>query len=153
MKITNFKYFILYLLFLFSFLRTDAQNTKRFVAIKPVTNAVWLAYKKYDSKAKMYLGARLVKMGKEYLIKGFSAKRYSKFEFLLSPNKKYIVLQTLEAGYFEGEKGKQYHENAFCYIINLKSNSVLEQLQSACGGSWDNNNNWVNNEEVIFTGN
>lgn len=72
-------------------------------------------------------------------------------QFVNSPNGKYSVLERTERGNIDDDEN-QYHENYFCWLVDLKSNHLVEQYQSACGGDWNEQNEWVTSDgKVVFS--
>lgn len=67
--------------------------------------------------------------------------------FICSPNCEYVVLERIERGFIENE----YHENYFCWLVNLRDQKVIEQFQSYCGGEWNKNNQWIDDGKVVFS--
>ncbi len=146
-----------YLLFILIFVCTNAlaQTTKakgELLAITKLSKNIQLGYKNYSKKYKLYYNPRVIKNGKTYSIKGFDSNRGSDLLTFLSPNKKFIVISTIEKGFVGEGKEKFLHENSFCYIVNLNVCKVETQMQSDCGGEWNEQNKWINGSKIIFDG-
>lgn len=80
----------------------------------------------------------------EYEFCGFTGN------FNPSPNGRYIILEKIEQGVVDDGVSKEYHENYFCWLIDLQDKRVISQFQGDCGGEWTENNEWVMGEDVLF---
>ena len=133
------------------------RNSLKFIKILEVSNEFKIAFKEYDSVS-WYCDIYVIKENVSHKVVfdeedldqetcGFS-ETYS-----LSPNGKFIVIERIERGYVEDGKTKNLHENAFCWLINLENFKVIDEFQSACGGEWNDKNEWIYDDEIKFSSN
>lgn len=159
LRINTFKrelfFFLVSIIFTLStfgaFAKTSRSHAK-YVTIVKITGNINIGYKKYDKKFKVYYDPMLLKNGKSFLITGLDKNKACDVPTSLSPNKKYCILPVYEIGYVGSGKDRFLHENSFCYLINIETCKVELQLQSDCGGEWNEKNQWMNNNKIVFDG-
>ena len=131
----------------------------KFVKIINVSDEFKLAFKEYDTVS-WFCDIYVIKKNIPHkIIYGddpkFNDEQFCGFSetYSLSPNGKFIVVERIERGYVEDGKTKILHENAFCWLINLEDFKFIDQFQSACGGEWNEKNEWVYGDEIKFSPN
>ena len=102
----------------------------------------------YDTELGLYYKPRIVdfRSNDTLIIQNFAYENGSELDIRVSPNKKYAVIDNIIKGYVDGEM----YENNQCALIDIDNAILLDTWQSACGGEWDENNNWVNGSEIVF---
>ena len=127
-----------------------AQN-KNVFHLHEITKEYQLGFMSYDREFEMYQKP-ILKKGKNILkINGYDDSNFSDGNVIsISPNNKFIVLDYISKGYVEHNNEKELYENYFCVIIDLIKHKVVAQLQSDCGGEWNNNNQFVSNGKIVF---
>ena len=102
----------------------------------------------YDTELELYYKPRIVdfRNNDTVIIQNFAYENGSELDVRVSPNKKYAVIDNIIKGYVAGEM----YENYQCVLIDIDNAILLDTWQSACGGEWDKNNNWVNGSEIVF---
>lgn len=76
---------------------------------------------------------------------------YSEVFIKLSPNKDYLITDDIIRGYVQtSETDSIFNENYVCALINLNNGKTVTTYQSACGGAWNEKNQWIYGDEIIF---
>jgi hypothetical protein len=84
-------------------------------------------------------------------IKNFEYENGSDLFISVSPDKRYAVVSNIIKGYLHvAENDSILHENYKCELIDLENAVSLVGWQSACGGEWDENSNWIYGGEIQF---
>lgn len=145
---------LIFLLFLSSF--SPRPNTPSFVikvdkTTKIIFTEVQYIKNKNDKVDTFYCAPRIIK-NSDTLSIGYISDFCGFIEdYSISPNKQNIVLHRIESGWVEeidlsGQIDSFWHENYFCYFIDVKNNKVLFQSQTDCDGHWNKHNKWIKNE-------
>jgi hypothetical protein len=150
----HFKIFFTVLVSLFS-ISVKCQQIKKGKLIKiiPLTNRTSIGFKKFSKKQGLFYNPVIIKNGNYYRVKGFDEENGSDIFIKISPDKNYLVLAYIIKGYVEDGNNKVLHENALCVIVNIEKYKVVETLQSACGGEWNEHNQWMYDDKIIFSPN
>ena len=110
-----------------------------------------LGFNGYNKEFSMYQEPFILKSDKKYKIQGYDNSNYSGGQILsISPNKRFIVMDYISKGYVEDGTSKTLYENYLCVIIDVLNRKVVMELQTDCGGKWNNKNRWINDGKVIF---
>ena len=111
-----------------------------------------ILFLRYDEKMELWYDPYILDLNNNDTIKieNYNYENGSIPDIIVSPNAKYFVLDNIIKGYVETEEGKKLHENYKCTIIDLKAANSIIKMQQHCGGEWDNENNWVSGDEIIF---
>ena len=142
------------LLILISSIHCNSQLVNQKLKVKNITiisNEYKLGFLEYNNNFSLYKKPIIIVAKKKYKILGYDNSNFSDGNIIgISPNKKYIVLDYIIKGYANDGINKEMHENYLCVIIDLNQHKVVLQMQSDCGGEWNEQNQWVNNNKIIF---
>ncbi|WP_299253242.1 hypothetical protein [uncultured Cytophaga sp.] len=112
-----------------------------------------IIFLEYNNEFKMWYYPKLIINNDTLQIKDLPIENGSELSIDKSPNGKYFVLDNIIKGYVEDDNGnKILHENYTCVIINVKEAKVEQFLQSECDGVWNERNEWISSDNVIFSG-
>jgi len=126
-------------------------QTKKDLPLISISKCCKLGFTKYNKEFNMYQEPFILKGGKKYKIQGYDKANYSGGQILsISPNKRFIVMDYISKGYVEDGTNKTLYENYLCVIIDVLNKKVVMELQTDCGGKWNNKNRWINDGKVIF---
>jgi hypothetical protein len=101
----------------------------------------------------MWYSPKLIVNSDTLVIKDFPLENGSELSIKKSPNSNFFVLDNIIKGFVTDETGKEIiHENYTCLIIDVKEATVEQSLQSECDGFWNNQNEWISSDRVIFSG-
>jgi len=135
--------------------KKNTENLKKTIkrdTLIPLTNDVKLYFHQFDETQKLWKIPKLIKNDKDTInIKNWDNEWGSELDIRLSPNKRYMVLDAIIKGFLNNNKEELY-ENYTCQLIDIYNSKDLDSFQEYCGGEWNKNNEWISNEEVIFTG-
>lgn len=112
-----------------------------------------LYFGSYHEETKLWYNPYIVKNQKKIKLSiGTDYSGYgSELNYSLSPNSRYLVLDGIIKEYvYENEKDSVLHENYTCSIIDIEKVKSVKQMQEDCGGKWNDKNQWVVGEKVIF---
>jgi len=116
-------------------------------------SADWaMLFLRYDEKMELWYEPYIVDLNNNdtIKIKNYNYENGSIPEIIVSPNVKYFVLDNIIKGYVETEEGEKLYENYTCMIIDVENANSIMTMQEHCGGKWNNENNWVSGDEIIF---
>jgi hypothetical protein len=154
--ISHMQYRVLLLLFSFIIsLNAIAQSSKKqhLPKITSLSHNASIGFQRFSKQWGLFYGPRIIRNEKVYKIKGFDEQNGTDTFLKLSPNKKYVLISYIIKGYIGDGKTKEIHENALCVIIDIRNSEVVEELQSACGGEWNDKNQWIYDNRIIFSPN
>ena len=131
----------------------DGQKTKQQSIVKliSISQEYSLGFKSYNAKWQFYYKPFIIRNGRQVKIIGFDDNNGTDTSVKVSPSKKFIVISSIAKGYVGLGKEKVLHENALCVIVALQKAKVVSQMQSACGGEWNEKNEWIDGGKVIFS--
>lgn len=125
-----FRKFLLIFLLLLSYITYS--QTKKDLPLISISKCCKLGFTRYNKEFNMHQEPFILKGGKKYKIQGYDKANYSGGQILsVSPN-------------------KTLYENYLCVIIDVLNRKVVMELQTDCGGKWNNKNRWINDGKVIF---
>jgi hypothetical protein len=132
--------------------QTETANICQRDTLLKLSETHGIIFRKYDKELKLWYEPRIVDFRSKdtVIIQNFTYENGSELDVRVSPNKNYAVLDNIIKGYMETPSGRELHENYMCVLIDIDNAILLDFWQSACGGEWDKNNNWVNDGEIIF---
>ncbi len=146
------KYF--YTIFIFIFLSTSVSAQKKQAAkyafCQKVDNNYAIVFLKFNKAFNLYSSPRILWQKKLIKIKDFDEDNFSGVHLDIAPNKKYIVMDNIIKGYVQTEKDSTLHENYTCVIVDIKKAKVIMSMQTDCGGNWNKNNEWKNENKLLF---
>lgn len=149
---------ILYAFTLFFILLSscNSQTNKESIKVKNTTNideTYKLGFIDFDKDAGLYRRPIIIVNNNRYSIDGYDIYNYSDGNIIsISPNHKFIILDYIIRDYVSKDNQKILHENYLCVIVSLEKHKVVLQMQSDCGGEWNDKNQWTNNDKIIFDG-
>ena len=116
-------------------------------------SADWaILFRFYCGEMKLWYAPYIVNLNKKDTIKieGYVYENGSEPDIIVSPNKKYFVLDNIIKGYVEMEDDRILHENYFCAIIDIEKAKMVWRAQSDCSGEWNNEDNWISFDKIVF---
>ena len=116
-------------------------------------SADWaILFLRYDERMKLWYEPYIVDLNKKdtIRIKNYNDENGSELDIRVSPNKRYAVMDNIIKGYVETENGEELHENYTCTIIDIINANSVMTMQEDCGGEWNNENQWIIGDEIIF---
>jgi hypothetical protein len=116
----------------------------------------------YNEKLELWYNPRIVNLNKKdtMTIKEYPYESGSELFIEVSPNFKFFVLDYVNKWEMTDEEKRELelengvilgYDRQFCLIIDIKNANSVWQMQSDCGGKWDNESNWISGDEIIFT--
>jgi len=110
-----------------------------------------LVFTQFNKEFRLWYSPKLVVNTDTLLIEGLANENGSELSISKSPNGNFFVMDNIIKGYVEDGNGEKIlHENFTCIIVNVKEAKVIQNLQSECDGSWNNQNEWVSADNIVF---
>ena len=100
----------------------------------------------------LFSNPRIVHKNEIMEIEDFDENNFTGKQIKIAMNKKYLVMDYITKGYVYTEKDSILHENYSCIILDIKKAKIVMQLQSDCSGEWNENNDFISDDKIIFTG-
>jgi hypothetical protein len=141
----------LFMVLIFAPLLMLAQAKPKATVLKKINAQYCIYLAKFNKKYNLYTQPKIVFKKKHHSIKGFDKNNFCGTDIKISPNKKFIVLEHISKGLVYDGKKNNLVETYHCVVINVAQYKVVKHLQSECGGEWNEQNEWVNNGETIFS--
>lgn len=127
------------------------KGQKSYVFAKKLTNKYTLIFERFDPVNKLYANPVLLIKNKRINIKDFDKNNFTDTAVIISPNHQFLVMDYIVKGYVYSASGdSSFVENYHCVIVAISKAKIVMHLQSDCGGKWDAQNHWVNDDKIIF---
>lgn len=128
----------------------------KMVKIIDITPNCKLGFSRYDKNTDLYYQPYLIKNGETLPIKNYPIDNGCNSGYIdlkVSPNKKHFIIENIIKGYSNDGEGEKLHENYLCSIVNIEGDSIaLGSLQDRCDGEWNNKNQFVFENKIVFDG-
>lgn len=145
------------LLFIIFIIAISCSEQKKFVKTVVITSNCNLGFLKYDKEMDLYYLPYLIKNGKSLPIKNYNHDNgcdLGSMNSSVSSNGKYFIIGNIIKGYVDDGIKKRLHENYLCSIVDIEGDSiVVGSLQERCSGTWNNKNQFIFENEIVFEGN
>ncbi|KAF2509088.1 hypothetical protein [Flavobacterium foetidum] len=128
-------------------------QTKPDKVVFPISTEYKMILKKSSAETSLCQNPIILFRNKEHAISGFDLNNYTSASIKIAPNKLFVVMDYITKGYIQKEADSVHYENYHCVIVDIKKYKVVHQMQSDCGGKWNKQNQWVNNNILLFDGN
>lgn len=110
-----------------------------------------LLFTQFNKEINLWYSPKLIVNNDTLLISGISNENGSELSINKSPNGNLFIMDNIIKGYVENDNGEKIlHENFTCLIVNVKEAKVELSLQSECDGSWNSQNEWISNGNIVF---
>lgn len=131
----------------------SAQPGRKPVYTVRISGNYRLVFLEKNPKTHLYSHPRLLLDGRMKKIKGYSEFNFADEKVQVSANKRYLVMDHIIQGYVHDGTDSTWHENYTCVIVDTRKQQVVHTMQSDCSGEWNNKNQWISADKVIFDGN
>ncbi|MFT6923956.1 MAG: hypothetical protein ACJA1C_002976 [Crocinitomicaceae bacterium] len=129
---------------------TSNESQKDFLKIEEINERYSVGYKSYDEEFDAYSEMWIISVDDTLWVEGGIEANSCGIESV-SPNGEYAVFSTVSVRWDNSSDidSMLYHKwNAV--LVDLSTAEVLKHCPSDCGTEWNNHNQWLNDNEVIF---
>jgi hypothetical protein len=117
-----------------------------------INTSVYLSFDTYDTRFKLWYNPYIIKQGKKIKISDYNYVNGSELSVKVSPNKRFVLFDEISKGFvYVSETDSVLEENYFCVVIDVDSVNIVYRSQSDCGGEWNDNNQLVSDENILFS--
>lgn len=103
-----------------------------------------------DKKGNYWTKPKLIIKNDTLAIKNWDEEWGSELDIRISPNKKYFVIDAIISNSVEDYQNN-VNENYTCRLISVERTMIIDSFQSDCDGEWNSNNQWISDNEILFS--